>query len=486
MAEVCAFQNIPRMIKFRSLRKALQMLIFVSAIFVMFARCSDEEMIPDYRQTGLDTVNVDSALLKSCKGCNYVVPAGKKVVDGKLLGLKPGSVIGLSSTIIYGSLEFRNIIGTVQQPITIRNCGGREVKIVATDPWHAIKTKNSKHFRITGGTTPGSYGIQIQGSEMGLKLDGLSTDFEIDHIEVSNVSFAGIMAKTDPTCDDATIRGRFTMNNVSLHDNYIHHTGGEGFYVGNSFWDGMDKPCGKRLPHEIKGLKIYNNRVENTGWDGIQVGCAIARTEIFNNVIKNYGRANIKYQNNGMQIGSGTGGLVYNNLIKDGPGNGMIMMGTGDNIVHNNIIVNSGANGIFCDERYTPGEGFKFINNTILNPGNDGIRIFAERVPMNTIVNNIIANPGSFGIYNDSTRSSNDAFIYRMTPEVKISSSHNLFVVSVKEMKFVDPGKDNYRLQPNSPAINFGKDISRFKIKKDFYHSSRLRGFSYDAGASEF
>ena len=111
---------------------------------------------------------------------------------------------------------------------------------------------------------------------MGLKLDGLSTNFEVDHIEVSNVSFAGIMAKTDPNCDDATIRGNFTMYDVLLHDNYVHDTRGEGFYVGNSFWDGMERSCGIRLPHEIKGLKVYNNIVEDTGctFQGWRSGCS--------------------------------------------------------------------------------------------------------------------------------------------------------------------------------------------------------------------
>lgn len=242
------------------------------AIFSIFIQCSDDELLPVSREKltrdTLDSVarSEDSVRLDvTCMECTYVVPAGTKIIDGKALGLKPGSIIGLSSAIAYGTLEFHNIIGTKDQPIIITNCGGT-VSIKATDKWHAVKTINSKYFRITGGSSPGVYGIKIQGGEMGLKLDGLSTNFEVDHVEVSNPGFAGIMAKTDPGCDDATIRGNFTMYDVTLHDNYIHDTGGEGFYVGNSFWGGMDRACGKRLPHEIKGLKIYNNIVSNAGW----------------------------------------------------------------------------------------------------------------------------------------------------------------------------------------------------------------------------
>jgi len=480
------------MTKTHTFAKKLQKLTLALAIFSVFIQCTDEETLPVYRKRIVisdslslpDTTQSAAVNVGDCTECTYVVPADSVVVDGKVLGLKPGSVICLNSAFSYGSLEFHNIVGTAENPIVIKNCGGT-VNIKATDKWHAVKTQDSKYFRITGGNGAREYGIKVQGGEMGLKLDGLSTNFEVDHVEISNVGFAGIMAKTDPTCDDATIRANFTMYDVSLHDNYVHETGGEGFYVGNSFYDGMDRECGIRLPHEIKGLKIFNNVVKNTGWEAIQVGCAIEGTEIYNNTIESYGTRNKEYQNNGLQIGSGTGGSVYNNLIKNGTGNGMIIMGIGDNMIYNNIIVGAGSNGVFCDERYTPGEGFKFINNTIINPARDGIRLYSELVPMNTVVNNIIANPGSYDTY-DNTRSKDDSFVYLSSSEVKVNMSNNLFVFTPDDVKFVNPKTDNYRLKPDSPAINFGKDISQFDINYDFYKSKRKNGFAYDAGASEF
>ena len=473
----------------RTLFSALKRLVAASAIFSIFMQCSEEEiLLPVDREkipVAADTTSTGAAEpFADCASCTFVVPAGMKVIDGNELKLKPGSVIGLDNRISYGTLEFHNLVGTAEEPIIIKNCGG-VANIVATDKWHAIKTEFSKHYRITGGSASGVYGIRVKGGEMGLKLDALSTNFEVDHVEIFDQGFAGIMAKTDPTCDDATIRGNFTMRDVSLHDNYVHDTGGEGFYVGNSFWDGMERDCGKRLPHEIRGLKIFNNVVNNTGWEAIQVGCAIEGTEIYNNKITNYGAVNRQYQNNGIQIGAGTGGKVYNNLVKDGPGNGMIIMGTGDNVIYNNIIVNSGTNGVFCDERYTPGEGFKFINNTILNPKMDGIRLYADQVPMNTVVNNIIANPGSYDSYS-GTRTSADAFVYLVNSNVKVHMSNNLFAESASELMFVDAASDNYRLKTGSPAINFGSDIRQFTISEDFYASPRLNGAAYDAGASEF
>ena len=484
------FTTLPGMTRSNTLLKTLRKSALALAMCSLFMQCSDEEIISTESQKDktVSTPRADTTSQTSepatCPECTYIVPAGVKVIDGEKLELVPGSIIGLNSEITYGTLEFHNIVGTAEHPIIIKNFGGR-VKIIATDKWHAVKTERSKHFRITGGTTPGVYGIYIQGGEMGLKMDGLSTNFEVDHVEVAKPGFAGIMAKTDPTCNDATIRGNFTMYDVSLHDNYVHDTGGEGFYVGNSFWDGMERQCGLRLPHEIKGLKIFNNTVENAGWEAIQVGCAIEGAEIHNNTIKNYGTVNKQFQNNGIQIGSGTGGLVYNNLIKYGTGNGMIIMGTGDNVIYNNIIVGAGSNGVFCDERFTPGEGFKFINNTIISPKNDGIKLFAELVPMNTIINNIIANPGTYGTYT-GTRSNDDAFVYLLSSDVRVKMSNNLFLKSADEAQFVSAAEDNYRLKGKSPAINRGKDISQYNIEVDFYQSVRKKGAAYDVGASEY
>ena len=474
------------MTRFNTFFQLVRTSVFVLAICSLCLQCSEEETVliqpekvaPDFLPPADTSNHSDDA--SDCHECAYIVPANVKVIDGKKLGLVAGNIIGLNSEITYGTLEFHNIVGTPEQPIIIKNFGG-PVNIIATDKWHAVKTERSKYFRITGGTKSGVYGIRVQGGEMGFKLDGLSTNFEVDHVEVSYVRFAGIMAKTDPTCNDATIRGNFTMYDVSLHDNYVHHTGGEGFYVGNSFWDGMERECGLRLPHEIKGLKIFNNKVDNAGWEAIQVGCAIEGAEIYDNVITNYGTVNRQFQNNGIQIGAGTGGLVYSNLVKDGPGNGMIIMGTGDNIIYNNIIVGAGSNGVFCDERYTPGEGFKFINNTIINPRKDGIRLFAELVPMNMIVNNLIVNPGTYGTYANN----DEAFVYLMSRDVRVTISNNLFARSADEVQFVDHERDNYRLKAMSPAINYGRDISRYNIPVDFYQSMRKKGSAYDAGASE-
>jgi hypothetical protein len=459
-------------------------------VVFVFSQCSEEDPI---LSTGSNTTAVTSetatpalaATTTACSTCTYVVPSNAYKIDGLALGLKPGDVICLSSLNKYTSLLFVNINGTATNPITITNCGGT-VNINATGKSCGIKTQQSKYFRITG-SSAATYGIKIYGANLGITLDYLSTNFEVDHIEAYKIGFAGIMAKTDPSCDDKTIRGNFTMRDISVHHNYVHDTGGEGFYVGNSFYkDGVNNAtCGRRLPHSIEGAKIFNNVVKNTGWEGIQLGSATVGAEVYNNTIENYGTKNVTNQRNGMQLGEGTGGLCYNNFIKSGPGNGLVVLGLGDNIIHDNVIVNAGSHGIFCDERYSPGPGFKFINNTIINPLQDGIRIYADLVPMNVINNNIIVNPGSYSTYN-SPRTGNDAYVYKLSTAVKLTMTNNYFTRDINALKFSNATSFNYRLLSGSPAIDKGASITTYNIAKDFYQQNRLRGTAVDIGASEY
>lgn len=458
--------------------------MFLSALF----GCSDEQLLPEADLNSSETLNItDGSTLSvnDCSSCTYVVPAGIKIIDGLALGLKPGSVIGLDARIKYSSLTFRNIVGTLENPIIIKNCGGTAY-VDAPGLAHGIKTELSSFFRITGGDVKGSYGIVITGGQLGVNLGKLSTHFEVDHLDIGHIGFAGIIAKTDPTCDEWTWRENFLMKGVALHSNYIHDTGGEGIYAGNSFFMGMNTNCGVKLPHEIHYIRIFGNIVKNTGWDGIQLGCATKGASIFNNDVENFGTKRNIYQSNGIQIGSGTGGVCYNNFVNNGTGNGIMVNGIGDNVIYNNVIMNTGTNGVFCDERYTPGEGFKFINNTIVNPGRDGIRIFAELVPMNTIVNNVIANPAAYHTY-VAPEKPEDAFIYKLDSTVRIDLANNYFTMDTTSLggwKLQNNG--NLMFRDYAPLVDQGADITAYGIDKDFNYKPRFRGAAYDVGAIEF
>jgi hypothetical protein len=276
------------------------------------------------------------------------------------------------------------------------------------------------------------------------------------------------------------------MRNVILHDNFVHDTGGEGFYLGNSFWSGgKSLSCGIRYPHEMVGTKVYNNTITNAGWEAIQVGSAPQGALIYNNRIENYGHANVYAQNNGIQIGEGTNGRCYGNFIKNGYGNGIIMLGNYDNTVYDNIIIGAGIDGIFCDDRVN-GTGHKFFNNTIINPAQNGIKLYADQVNMNYIQNNIIINPGMYSKYT-YPRTGNDAYVYLLSKNVHLTTSNNYYSRDINSVKFVSPASDNYALQSTSTGVvNKGLAVSAWGITTDYALKNRLMGAAVDIGAYEF
>ncbi|MBK6266526.1 right-handed parallel beta-helix repeat-containing protein [Marivirga sp. S37H4] len=434
------------------------------------------------------TENDGTCAPTDCSKCDFFVAVSNESFgfDGEELGVKPGDIICLDGSRTYTRpIAFKNIQGTAENPVLITNCNG-QAKVDLPGRAYAISTNNCQFFRITGAGDPDvEYGISISNvSSKGLDLNNLSSNFEIDRLEISKIGFAGIMAKTDPTCDDATTRGNFTMRDVSIHHNYVHDTDGEGFYIGNSFYaNGRNLECGKRLPHDIVDIKVYSNIFRNTGWEALQVGCAIQGAEIYNNDIENFGMANKNGQRNGIQIGEGTGGLCYNNRIVNGNGNGMNVLGYGDNIIFNNLIVDAKRNGVFCDERYSPGDGFKFYNNTIVNPGIDGIKILSKNLS-NKIYNNIIVNPGFFDEYENDNKSTEgeDAYVnHRPNTEVK----SNYFTRNIEDLKFINANQKNFDLSAQSPAIDSGRNITSYDIIYDLLGRNRSSGDGIDIGAFE-
>jgi hypothetical protein len=406
--------------------------------------------------------------------CTYTVQSSQWQVDGTAIAA--GSVLCIPAG-TRGALLLKNLKGTADKPIIIINKGGRVAFTAPGSAGYAFKTQNCQYFKIRGNGVAGmKYGLVINGGNIGMTMDDLSTDFEIQNVEVLNSGFAGIMAKTDPTCDLATQRGHFTMKNVFLHDNYVHKTGGEGFYIGNSFYaNGVAATCGTVLPHDVVNVKIYNNITDSTGCEGIQVGSAVSGCEIYSNTVQSPGLTPFaNSQNNGIQIGEGTGGKCYNNLIKNAPGNGIIVLGLGDNVVFNNYIINSGDNGIFADSRYTPGPGFQFINNTIVAPASDGIKLDSEIIPMNTVINNVIINPGS------------GTAVFKKSNDVKITVSSNYVNKDINTCEFTNYNGDDFHLQPSSPLINAGTNVLSYGISFDYYNTARPSGNGFDIGATEY
>jgi hypothetical protein len=412
--------------------------------------------------------------------CNYTVKSGEWLVDGAAAKIGPGSVVCIPAG-VRGALTLKNFVGSATNPIIIKNCGGKATFKNSSSSSYGLKIQNSKYFKLTGTGTPSiEHGIEIDGPHVGLTLESLSTNFEVDHIKVMNTGAMGISAKTDPTCDQATWKGNFTMRDVVFHDNLVERTGSEAFYIGSSHYTtGVTKTCNgssvRLWEHSLENVKVYKNVTRVTGRDGIQVGGAIRNTEIYDNVVENYGTKQLDGHMSGIQINPGTVAKTYNNLIKNGngPGYGIFVTGDGGNVVYNNIIINSKNGGIFCDDRgTTPGTKFAFINNTIINAGLNGIRMYSRETKGNILSNNIIVGVSSNYIDKRSG--------------VDLIESNNLFTQDINSVKFANVGNQDYRLLEGSPAIDKGMNTSALGVITDFGRLRRPSGVAYDIGSYEF
>ena len=428
--------------------------------------------------------------------CDLMLNPEDLIIDGEGT-IFPGDTICL----LAGAKEYlfiKNLHGEVDNYIVIINKDG-EV-IIDNDHYYGISINNCSYLKITGsGVNEIQYGIRILGvsNGSGLGIGNKSTDVEIERLEIANTLNSGILAKSSPDCTFETIRENFTMFNTCIHDNYLHDIGNEGMYIGSSFYLGKEIYCDGEpvfvLPHVMDGVKIYNNIVENTGWDAIQVGSATNDCFIHNNSIKHDSYAEYVNQMSGILIGGGSNCDCYNNRIEDGKGDGIDVFGLGNQKIYNNLIINPGKtyfpggdptinpkHGIYVGHVSTiENAGYYFYNNTIVKPKTTGIKFANTYSYGNKIINNIIAEPGAFSEYGD------DAFINITDPSINITISHNLKTNDLNTVKFDNTATGNYDLQLGSPAINSGMDLTTEEINFDILNRFRPFATYFDIGAYE-
>ncbi|RYC72082.1 right-handed parallel beta-helix repeat-containing protein [Spirosoma sordidisoli] len=417
----------------------------------------------------------------SACGCDYTVTRAGSY-NNHLLRVAPGKTVCLAAG-AYMNTTFTNFVGTSAQPIRFVNCGG-PVSFSSTSNASCLQFSGSRYFVLSGSGDPAhAYGISLASATAAaaLGIGGMSSDCEVDHLEVAQSGFAGMSIKTDPSCDSLTWQANFTMYNVNVHDNYIHDTKGEGIYAGNSFFGtGMTISCSgvqkQVYPHLIYGLDIHHNRIERTGAEGLQYSCA-PDAKIHHNELTDTGISPFAYgQNNGIQIGGGAGGDCYSNTIRRVAGMGIIVVGhLGNNRVFNNVISQVGGDGIFCDERpgSLPGTIVQIVNNTISGCVRDGIRLYNQD-NINTIANNAITNWGSQG----------RAITFAQGATASVMT--NFTAVSYGTAGYADAASDNFLLIAGSPLINAGTHAAQWGVVADRNDQPRPAGHAYDIGAYEF
>ncbi|KAJ3433970.1 hypothetical protein M0812_20027 [Anaeramoeba flamelloides] len=409
-----------------------------------------------------------SGVFSDC-GCDHTIEEGAFFINGEELGIKPGDVVCIMSG-SYRALRFRAINGVQNNPVVIKNCGG-QVLVSNDELGYAVVFEwSSSFFHFTGtGDSSFEYGFEIianktGGGAMGVSLTDLSTNYEVDHLEIHHTAFAGLMAKTDPKCDGSADQDKFVQRDIEIHHLYVHHTEGEGFYIGSTQTNGQKITCDGveevHYPHFLEGVNVHSNILSQTGWDGAQVGFAKSDCKVWNNTIFDVGSGGVKYQQQGLQIGSYSACEVYNNVITNGPACGIIVIESGESTFYNNLIANVDI-GVFADHRgRVPNAGYGFFFNTIVNYTTHGLRLWGDEHTNSKAISNIIVGP-EIQLYpeesNEQWTISNN-LLYETAPEGLFVSENDLMLGDDSPARGAGLRRQgieidlNWEKRPNPPA----------------------------------
>ena len=405
--------------------------------------------------------------------------------DGAAKGVKPGDHICFASG-DRGALELRNINGAPGNPVILKNmCNGKTKFTAPGNFGNNVVVRNSSFIRFTGGNNPNEeYGLELQGAVMGINFLDRSTDVEADHMYIHDTGCVAIVAKTDPTCDPATWRENFTMQNLYFHHNRISNTGCEGFYIGNSHYvHGVTKTCNGSnitvLEHDMYNVEVAYNTLTNIGMDGIQLSAVLENCIVHDNTVYNFGAGNNYGHQTGIQLGAACHSLVYNNITDTGTGWCFFDGGRGNSQYYNNLCMNaSGGWTVTSSPPYITDHNI-YANNIVLYPREQGLYLYSVESQHHLLNNIIVVDKSGF------------EYVKKNSGSVKVTDLNNIKTLDINSLKFVNPAAKDYHLQEGSPAIDAGKDLATdygLTFNFDFENKPRpeTTGGKWDIGPYEY
>lgn len=351
-------------------------------------------------------------------GKTIVLPKTSSIYlpDLSSYNIKPGDTIVIPAG-TYTGITLGHFHGSSTAPVKIVNASGGKV----VSPY--LRVANATCFSVSGTGSSDTYGFVLGSTASNASFgtgEGVS-DFELQHVEAKD-STCGFFIKVNPSSDrPLTIYPNWVMDNIEVHHNYLHNIHGEGMYIGHTGGNG-GQGSNPLIPIRLNHVKIHDNLVENTDWDGIQLSTAREGAEIYHNIVRHYGLTNKATQQAGIILGGATTGKIYDNRIEDGTGNGIEYFGYGKGEVTGNILINAGtlltSDTIFINQvlnkvEQDPALSILVDSNKIVNAGRTPVRngnYYHLEAP-GRITNNLIWDSSNFDALNPLVHSNAKDFI---------------------------------------------------------------------------
>lgn len=284
-------------------------------------------------------------------------------------------------------LAIAELQGTEENPILLIVEPGQhfEIKMGGAGAWEGARFDYS-HYVILAGKPGGlnEYGIEMYNdldpqtyantpNNTAIKVEDYSHHIWHIGIEIHDMKFAGMQAKTEPNNGDhrtwrwvgaagENTHEDFRLMGMRVGYNYIHDCLGEGIYYGYFTQDTLRNPIStdpaypgfdEIYPHTLGDTKIFRNEIINMGFDAIQLGNHYhGVSEIHDNTLLNPGFLRIFGQDNCLSLNFWTG-MCYNNKME----NSVVGLGNtpGAQWYFNNILIHNryGLDGFYFHVKNT-------------------------------------------------------------------------------------------------------------------------------------
>ncbi|WP_395376730.1 hypothetical protein [Marinicella sp. W31] len=315
--------------------------------------------------------------------------------NGEINGVvvQPGDLVRISGSAPDNqNLQFLDFRGTPEAPIHFINEG----LVTHDDAGKLLHLINCEHMILDGKGSAFVYGFHLSSNngsgETAVFVRGKTTGIEIYGVKITVDSGSGIEVNTRGT-DDYN-RSNWQHDNLRIHHNYVAAAHHEGFYIGYTN-DNNDNPPDFWAAYQIHDGKIYRNRIENTGWDGLQVANMVSGMEVHDNFVQETGLSNTASQKSAYQQNAGNGGYVYNNILLGGIG-GNVQQGEtgGETYFFSNVLAGNVAAGqnqaVYGFGGPSNNDSYYWFSNTLVSPAH-GFRLNSQRGELNhfTLTHNL-------------------------------------------------------------------------------------------------